>query len=266
MPKVSVILPCYNSDAYIGDAIQSILNQTYDNYELIIINDGSSDNSVDIIKSFDDKRIHYVENPKNLGLIQSLNKGIKLAQGEYIARMDADDIAFPNRFEEQVNYLDTHETVSLIGSGYITIPGNKTFVPLESPKIWDMLVRNRFAHPTVMFRKSDFLDRGLLYDENYSSAEDYELWSRALIKGLQCKNLQRVLLKYRQHPKSITATKRQEMTETNQKVKANLLSVLTSDAELQNFLLLVAKASKSSLSLINFFLRLKKFLKIKKHY
>ena len=264
MPKISVILPCYNSEAFIGSSIQSILDQTYRDFELIIIDDGSTDGSTEIIKSFHDTRIRYIRNPENLGLIKTLNIGIGLSEGMYIARMDADDISYPNRFEEQARYLDERSDVSLVGTGYCTIPSGKTFVPHKTPKLWDMLIRNQFAHPTVMFRKNNFLDNGLVYDENYNSAEDYELWSRALIKGLQCHNIPAPLLRYRLHPDSITARKRNEMLQTCQKVRRNLLAEFTTDPSLQAFLLLVARASRNSIWIITSFLKLKRVFKSNK--
>lgn len=111
-------MPVYNAQEYIREAIDSILNQTFSDFEFIIINDGSTDNSVEIIKNYNDPRIVLVDNTENKGLVSVLNQGLQLAQGEYIARMDADDISLPNRFMEQVNYLDKHPQVGILGAWF----------------------------------------------------------------------------------------------------------------------------------------------------
>ena len=115
-PLISVILPAYNADRYLTEAIKSILAQTYSNFELIILNDGSTDHTEQIILGFTDSRILYIDNHQNLGIVATLNKGLSVAQGEYIARMDADDISTAVRFEHQINYLETHPAVGVLGS------------------------------------------------------------------------------------------------------------------------------------------------------
>ena len=116
MPKVSVVMPAYNAEKYIGEAIESILNQTFRNFEFIIINDGSVDRTKEIIQEYDDPRIVLLENDKNSGIVVTLNKGVDAATGEYIARMDADDIALSNRIEQQVMFLNTHRNIGVVGS------------------------------------------------------------------------------------------------------------------------------------------------------
>ena len=234
-PKISVILPCYNAEAFIGEAIRSILDQTFTDFELIVIDDGSKDSSANIIHSFNDKRINYVKNETNLGLIKTLNRGLSIARGEYIARMDADDISFADRFEKQVQYLDAHPEIGLLGSGYVCFPVTRTVIPIEKPTLFDVMRSNPFAHPTIMFRREMFHDYGLYYDVNYPHAEDYELWSRA-IRYLGCHNLQEPLLKYRVHPDSITKTQSKQMSDTAEKIRQSLLDFCTNNSDEQKLL------------------------------
>ena len=112
-PKVTILMPAYNASLYIKESIESMLNQSFSDFELLIINDGSKDNTSEVVKSIVDERIRLVENEQNLGLANTLNKGMKLAKGEYLARMDADDLSTPNRLQTQVDYLDSHPDVIL---------------------------------------------------------------------------------------------------------------------------------------------------------
>ena len=116
MPKVSVVMPAYNAEAYIGAAMESILSQSFGDFEFLILNDCSTDGTEAIIQSYDDPRIVYIKNEKNMGVAATLNKGLAAAQGEYIARMDADDFSLPQRFEKQVAYLDAHPEVVVLGT------------------------------------------------------------------------------------------------------------------------------------------------------
>ena len=135
---LSVIMPVFNEEKYIAQAIDSIICQTYSNFEFIIINDGSSDSSIDIIKSYNDKRIRVIDNGKNIGISQSLNKGINISQGEYIARMDANDIATQNRFEMQINYLENNE-VTLVGTHHDIINENSVVIGHASQRYFHYL-------------------------------------------------------------------------------------------------------------------------------
>ena len=135
MPKISVVMPAYNAEKYIGEAIESILNQTFKDFEFIIINDGSVDHTKEIIREYNDPRIVLLENDKNRGIVLSLNKGLDAATGKYIARMDADDIALKNRFERQVEYLDEHKDIGVLGTGICTF-GEKI---MSSPSTYRML-------------------------------------------------------------------------------------------------------------------------------
>ena len=181
--KVTVIMPVYNCEKYLREAIDSILNQTFNDFEFLIINDGSIDSSRKIILSYDDPRIRFIDNEKNIGITCSLNKGLQLAKGEYIARQDADDISFPERLEKQVVFLDTYENVGLVGSSPILIDadGNKIKmlkVRTDSKEIKESLFRtNQFIHGSVIFRNKCIEQIGS-YREAVKFCEDYDLWLR----------------------------------------------------------------------------------------
>ena len=209
-PLVSVILPVYNGEKFLKSAIDSILEQTYTNFELIIINDGSTDNSESIIRSYKDSRIKYVINDHNIKLIATLNKGIALAKGEYIARMDADDVSLPRRFEEQVNYLQSHQAIHGCGTWAQVVDNEgKATGRIKNIDTPDLLSCCTFftcplAHPSVMFRREVMLDN--LYDPNAVNAEDFELWHRLCQKGYKLTNIPRYLFQYRWHESNISKT------------------------------------------------------------
>lgn len=198
-PKVTVLMPVYNGEKYLAEAITSILTQTYVNFELLIINDGSRDRSVEIIHSYEDPRIRLIHNEQNLGLVTTLNKGMDLAQGEYIARMDQDDISMPNRLAKQLFYLEQYPDVGMCGT-WIQVFGIGNYVekyPTDHASIKaSLLFYNALAHPTVMMRKKMFDRFNLRYDIDYLHAEDYELWQRCS-NCFEIVNLGEVLLKYR---------------------------------------------------------------------
>lgn len=201
----------YNGQKYLAEAVDSILNQTFTNFEFLIINDGSTDNSREIILSFDDPRIRIVDNPDNIGLARSLNRGLQLAQGELIARQDADDISYPNRIEQQFRFLEMHPEVILLGTGVRTIDESgrphpdKLYVPTSLTAIrWYLMFGNAFAHTSVMFRRNIIWDKLGGYDEVFDRIEDYELWSR-VARSFIVENLPNVLIDYRYHYGSITS-------------------------------------------------------------
>lgn len=181
-PKVSVIMSVYNGEEFLREAIESILNQTYRNFEFIIIDDGSKDKSLKIIKSYKDARIVLVSRP-NKGLVASLNEGIALSKGEYIARQDADDVSVLDRFEKEVKYMDKHPKTALVGSNYtiMDIKGN----PLVTTNVFThpndlklaQVTCNQYGHGSVMLRKSA-LDKVGGYDKSVGHVEDYDLWTR----------------------------------------------------------------------------------------
>ena len=198
---ISVILPVYNGERYLGKSIKSILSQTHKNLELIIINDGSTDNSNSIIESFlKDNRIKYVYR-SNKGLIHSLNEAINICSGKYIARMDQDDICYPNRLEKQLNFM-LENGVDVCGTSYDVINefGTKTKTISSINNNFEILISAMmvpFIHPSVMF-KNFFRDIGVFYGSNSKiEAEDYDLWIKLQNRGLIFGNLKDVLIKYR---------------------------------------------------------------------
>ena len=207
--KISIVMPVYNAEHFLKEAIGSILGQSFSDFEFIIVNDGSSDESGNIVKSFNDKRIVYIGNTANSGLAHSINTGVQAARGLYIARMDADDIALPHRLEEEAKYLDTHPAIGVVGSWMVFMneSGNLSHV-LKRPATplgvkWQSLFSTPLFHPAIMAR-SEILKQNP-YDENLHNSEDYELWSRLLFKqGVQLANIEKPLLYYRSFDKSFT--------------------------------------------------------------
>lgn len=213
MPKISVIMPAYNAEKYIGEAIESILNQTYTDFEFIIIDDGSSDGTVLVVKSYDDKRIRFYQNEQNMGVAATLNRGLDLATGEYIARMDSDDISLPERFEKQIAFMDSHSEVAVIGTGvelFSAQIGTRVFSSSYEALKVDLLFGNCLAHPTVMMRKCYFGKEKLHYDPSFGKMEDFDLWERTA-QFYPIMSLTEILLKYRIHPNQVT----QKPTEEN---------------------------------------------------
>ncbi len=206
MAKISVLMPVYNtSEDFLRTAIDSILNQTFTNFEFLIINDGSTNNAEDVILSYNDERIKYIKNEKNLGLIATLNKGLDIAQGEYIARFDSDDISLPERLAKQCEFLDKNADIGVLGTQYESFPKKRVSdAETDSKKIKEALLvqSNQIGHPTVMFRKKLLDENNIRYDKNALYVEDYKIWLD-LIDKTEFANLKDILLKYRRHGGSI---------------------------------------------------------------
>lgn len=208
--RVSVILPVYNAQSTLQEAIDSILSQSFRDFELIIINDGSTDNSEKIIKNYSDSRIVYINNITNKGLIFSLNEGLRISSGDYIARMDADDISVKERFQKQVDYLDKNPECIVCGS-QIEFFGNisqlqikrKYFENSKSCKDF-LLMYPCFAHPAVMMRGSIIRNKNIKYNADYKNVEDYKLWIDLSNLG-DFHNLSDILLFYRISNTQITS-------------------------------------------------------------
>lgn len=205
LPKVSVIMSVYNGARYLREAIDSILGQTYTDFEFLIIIDGSIDNSVDIIESYGDPRIRLFHNKTNLGLTKALNKGLRLARGEYIARMDADDISLPQRLEKQIEFLDRDRDVGICGTFIKTI-GSVDGIweyPMDDAYIRSkMIFANSFAHSSVLLRASILKEHKIFYDESFRFSQDYELWVR-LSSYTKLANLKDILVFHRTHKESV---------------------------------------------------------------
>lgn len=206
MPKISVIMPVYNAEKYLREAIDSILDQTLSDFEFIIIDDGSSDSSPEIIRSYDDPRIRFYQNERNMGVAATLNRGLDLAAGEYIARMDSDDISLPERFEKQADYMDRHPEAAVCGCNIRFIGarwGIQRFAATPEQMKVDMLFSCCLAHPSVILRGTLFGGEGLHYDESYDKMEDYALWVETA-KRYRLACVQETLLQYRIHPEQVT--------------------------------------------------------------
>lgn len=195
---VTIGMPVFNTDRYIAFAIKSILKQTHSNFELIIIDDGSTDNTKEIITSFKDPRIKFFHFEKNLGIASRLNEIIAMAKGKYFARMDADDIMFPNRLAVQVQFLEQHPEFDVIGSTAVVINEKNEVIGLreikEKSTFKDAVQRSIFIHPSIIGHINWFKNN--LYDINLSGAEDYELFLRTFLNA-SFMNLQDPLLFYR---------------------------------------------------------------------
>lgn len=195
-------MPVYNAELYLKSAIDSVLNQTLQDFEFIIINDGSSDGSEEIILSYLSSKIKYIKNDKNRGLSFSLNKGLKVASGAYITRMDADDVCLPNRFDTQIRFLENNQNYGLCCSEITTIDENDEILvsnfygKLPCPIEWEILWQNPIAHPSVMIRRNYITEFDLYYNEAYFPAEDYGLWCICILK-FPVKRLNEMLIYYR---------------------------------------------------------------------
>lgn len=209
MPRVSVLMPVYNGEEHLRQAIASILEQSFRDLELIIVSEaGTSQASLEIIASFTDPRIVHLHNAERLGLSRSLNRGAEAARGEYLARMDADDVALPERLEKQAAFLDAHPEVSLLGTAIaITDSAGGPLGRIDYPRspgatAMEAVLRTPLAHPTVMMRRESFVSLGG-YDPLAKSGEDYLLWLRALRQMNAC-SLHQPLLRYRWHGSNAT--------------------------------------------------------------
>ena len=214
-PLISVLMTIYKDKDYLGEAVESILSQTYKNFEFLIIAEPETPSeSLEIIRSFNDKRIRLIINIKHLGFSNSLNKGIRLARGKYIARMDADDISTRNRLLIQLIYMELHVKVMVCGTNVYMINSvgeimNISRFPVNEKaiKIWLYFACVIF-HPTVMFRKSIYATDKCLYKKQ--QAEDYELWTR-ICQKYNIRNLRGALLKRRIHSNNSICLNKQEM-------------------------------------------------------
>lgn len=219
-PKITVLMPAYNAGKYIGESIQSVIDQTYADWELLIVNDGSTDNTVEVVEGYDDPRIRLLSNPNNLRLIKTLNRGLEEAKGELIARLDADDRASPNRLKLQVEAFEQNERLVLLGGrshvidedGNLKKDGAAEYQP-ESPVAvrWACVFFNPFRHSAMMFKRSIVWDEFGGYPEDARDLEDYALWV-TIVSSYDAANLSEVLCDYRVHSESILANARAKNT------------------------------------------------------
>jgi len=207
-------MPVFNAAAFVQTSIKSILKQSFTGFEFLIIDDGSTDNTVAMVESFTDKRIRLIKNKNNMGVAWTLNRGLDLARGKYVVRMDADDICYRKRLLKQFQFMESNSHVGVAGS-WVKYFGDQPPVIDRTPSGPEvvkayMLFDNPIYHPSVIIRKSLLDLNNLRYHSKYSRSEDYELWIRAA-EFLSLDNLQEPLLKFRCHNASVTSTDAQTM-------------------------------------------------------
>lgn len=210
MARVSVVMAVYNGERYLREAVDSILEQTFTDFEFLIIDDGSTDGTQGILRAYEDSRIRVLVNEQNAGLTRSLNRGLQAARGEFIARQDADDVSEPERLEKQIAFLDANPEVALLGSWYSIIDTQSNYQqqirpPCEHREIcWDLLFYCPFVHSAVMLRRELVLREVGPYDESYGYSQDYDWWCR-IADALPVANLPEYLVRYRVHGISMTS-------------------------------------------------------------
>jgi glycosyltransferase involved in cell wall biosynthesis len=226
-PLVSVLMPVYNAAAFITASLNSILTQDYTQLEVIIVDDGSTDQSIDIVQSFFDQRIVIIRNPENIGLAASLNKAIRISTGIFLARMDADDIAHPSRISRQVNFMLNNADVDVLGSS-MQYFGESRFLN-HFPETHDacksyLMLNVCFGHPAVMFRRHVFDSSENFYNPHLRQySEEYDLWCR-LVDKYRFHNLQEVLLYYRTYPPALKSDAENKRIKNSSEIRRNYLT------------------------------------------
>ncbi|MDX6188203.1 glycosyltransferase family A protein [Flavobacterium sp. Fl-318] len=241
-PEISVIMPVYNAGNFLAESIESILKQTFTNFELIILNDKSTDNSLEVISNYqrNDSRIIIINKDINVGPANLRNEGLKIAKGDFIALMDADDIALPTRFEKQIAVLKNNPEIGVCGTWFTFFGSKKNKLIKHSEK--PDAIKISFLHscvignPTVMLRKTAL--NNAQFENEYVPVEDYDLWSRLSAKTAFY-NIPESLLDYRQHDNNISKTKIDNVNRSVRKVKINQLSqfgIESSDPKIDSYL------------------------------
>lgn len=233
-PLVSILMPVYKTASYLREAMDSVLSQTFTDFELIVLNDCSPDNAEDILDTYNDSRIVRYKGEKNVGLGNVLNVGLGMARGKYIARMDSDDISLPNRLQVQVDYLGKHPEIDLVSVG-MQLFGVKNDIWIresdpEKVKI-TALFFSPILHASSVWRRDSFEKLGLRFRQEMVPAEDYDLWTRALLNGLKLVNLPDVLYKYRIHDNQATVQTDKTTARSREVQIAYLKSALPSLSE-----------------------------------
>jgi len=225
MPEVSVVMPVYNGEKYLREAIESILNQTFKDFEFLIIDDCSEDRSIEIIKSYHDKRIKLLKNNQHLGISRSCNKGIESAKGKYIARMDCDDISLPERLKKQVLFMEKNPHIAAC-STWVEVFGKEKDIwkfPLDPEEIkCYLLFCSSLTHPGAIIRRYIFTEERILYDHTFDDSEDHELWVR-IAEKFPMANLGEILIKYRKHDTQVSTGRKEEQILKTEKILKKLL-------------------------------------------
>ncbi len=222
-------MPIHNGEAFVAAAIESVLGQTFRDFEFLIIDDGSTDGSVEIIAGYTDSRIRLIRNEHQIGQIRTLNRGLELAHGEFIARMDADDISLPERLERQVGFMEAYPDVGACGTWVATLGDREGEVWKYPESAGDIRCRLLFdsalAHPSVCMRRQAFARHALLFDEAYPLAEDYQLW-RTASAAFPLANIGEVLVRYRIHAESVSQRRSQQQEATVRRIHEESLNDL----------------------------------------
>ena len=248
--RISVLLPVYNAENFIAHSVQSILHQTESNFELLIIDDCSTDGTCLILESFKDSRITIYKKERNTGYTESLNWGINLAKGKYIARMDADDWSYPERFQKQYDFLEANPDIAICGTDAHVMHSDFKFnYPLDNDAIrTNLLFGSSLIHPSIMGQRKFFAD--FMYDPSKEPAEDYDLFVRLAIAGEKLANLKEVLLKYRAHKGQVSSTSKNKQKISANITMLNIYSQLEYDRnEFTNDLIINAICPKEKISL-----------------
>lgn len=266
MPKVTVLMPVFNGEKYLREAIESILNQTFTDFEFLIINDGSTDSTVGIINSYNDSRIRLIHNDRNAGLIVTLNKGFDLANGEYIVRMDCDDISMTERIEKQVHFMDSNLDVGVCGTWFQFVDTGQKIVLPEFPDAVKayLFYNSALGHPTVIIRTDVLRQHKLYYDSKYKHAEDYELWIR-LSKITKLANIPEVLLQYRKHPEQISVVYSRDQGSIANVIRINQLKelgLIPTQDEIDLHLDVIANSNINDFSIFNIYLWFRKLISV----
>lgn len=229
MPRVTVLMPTYNVAPYVREAIDSVMQQTYTNFELLVIDDCSTDDTVSVVRSINDPRIHIIQNEKNVGLAENLNRGLSHITTEYVARMDGDDIAEPRWLEREVAILDNHPDIGICSGGFErfgTVKSLVRFPEQHEDCMANMLFECSVIVPT--FRMSLYRDHGLRYSTEAFPAEDYRFWAECL-RVTKIYNIQETLFHYRMHPTQICTARREEQQRKVAQVRRYMLEWLSGD-------------------------------------
>lgn len=228
VPAISCILPMYNQALFVGEAIASILAQSEDDFELIVIDDGSTDDSARIVAACNDHRIILLRNSSNIGTTGALNIGLRAAKGTYLARMDADDVSLPHRFALQRSFMEKNRHIAVCGSHVMTIGARNKVVrrPLGSDTIKCFLLAGPpFSHASVFMRRTVLERWDLCYDETYRTAQDYDLWLR-LLSVSNGWNIDEVLLKHRLHADQLSSIRRDEQSRNADAIRQRVLATI----------------------------------------
>lgn len=246
--EISVIMSVYNTEEeFLRESINSILGQTFKDFEFIIISDGSNEKTLEILDSYKDERIVRIKNEENIGLTKSLNKGLRVARGKYIARMDADDVSYKDRLEKQYHYMEKHKEITILGAR--TTDGNRIQkydgkIATESRKVRMLFGNSGIAHPTAFIRSSFLKQNNILYDEQIKKTQDYRLWIECLKRGAKMTVYPQVLLLYRIHKNQISKDTNGEQEKYKQMIRRDLITEILpeiTEKELEQFLNLKEK-------------------------